>query len=164
MDSLALVCQVKLLRFLQEKEYRRLGETRIRRANVRIIAATNTNLLAAVRDGWFREDLFFRLRVVPIEVPALRERPNDIPLLLEAYVARYAEAYKLPQITISDTALKRLKSYAWPGNIRELENCVNYLTCLQLNRPIEPADLPLLEVDGDTQTNERETVRATVFQ
>ena len=121
-DALALVCQVKLLRFLQEKEYRRLGETRIRRANVRIIAATNTDLLAAVHDGCFREDLFFRLRVVPIEVPALRERPSDIPLLLEAYGSRYAETYKLPKIMISDTALKRLTSYVWPGNIRELEN------------------------------------------
>jgi transcriptional regulator with PAS, ATPase and Fis domain len=78
-DSLALISQVKLLRFLQEKEYRRLGETRIRRANVRIIAATNTDLVDAVRDGRFREDLFFRLQVVPIEVPALRERPSDIP-------------------------------------------------------------------------------------
>jgi two-component system, NtrC family, response regulator GlrR len=129
---------------LQEKEYRQLGETRIRRANVRIIAATNTNLLAAVHDGYFREDLFFRLRVVPIEVPALRERPSDIPLLLEKYVIRYAEAYKLSQITFSHAALERFMSYAWPGNIRELENCVNYLTCLQLDRPVELCDLPLL--------------------
>jgi DNA-binding NtrC family response regulator len=150
-DALALGCQVKLLRFLQEKEYRRLGETRMRRANVRIIAATNTDLLAAVHDGRFREDLFFRLRVVPIEVPALCERPSDIPLLLEEYVTRYAEAYKLPQITLSSAALERLMSYAWPGNVRELENCVNYLTCLQLDRPVQPCDLPLLsaeEADG----------------
>ena len=154
-DALALGCQVKLLRFLQEKEYRRLGETRIRRANVRIIAATNTDLLAAVRDGWFREDLFFRLRVVPIEVPALRERPSDIPLLLEEYATRYAEAYKLPQITFSDTALERLKAYAWPGNIRELENCVNYLTCLQLDRPVKPYDLPLLGAAEIGHANER---------
>jgi DNA-binding NtrC family response regulator len=154
-DALALVCQVKLLRFLQEKEYRRLGETRIRRANVRIIAATNTDLLTAVCDGWFRDDLFFRLRVMPIEIPALRERPSDIPLLLKEYVTRYAEAYKLPQITISETALKRLQSYAWPGNIRELENCVNYLTCLQLDRPVEPCDLPLLGVEEIAHANER---------
>ena len=154
-DSLALVCQVKLLRFLQEKVYRRLGETRIRRANVRIIAATNTNLLTAVHDGRFREDLFFRLRVVPIEVPALRERPSDIPLLLAEYVAHYAEVYKLSQITFSDAALERFKSYAWPGNIRELENCVNYLTCLQLNRPIHPEDLPLLHLAESAQVNEQ---------
>jgi two-component system, NtrC family, response regulator GlrR len=154
-DSLALISQVKLLRFLQEKEYRRLGETRIRRANVRIIAATNTDLLSAVRDGWFREDLFFRLRVVPIEVPALRERPSDIPLLLGEYIVRYAEVYKLPPITFSDAALERLKSYVWPGNIRELENCVNYLTCLQLDCPVEPCDLPLLGVEEIAHANER---------
>jgi DNA-binding NtrC family response regulator len=154
-DALALGCQVKLLRFLQEKEYRRLGETRIRRANVRIIAATNTDLLAAVHDGRFREDLFFRLRVVPIEVPALCERPSDIPLLLEEYVTRYAEAYKLPQITFSNAALERLKSYTWPGNIRELENCVNYLTCLQLDRHIKLRDLPLLGAGEIVHTNER---------
>jgi two-component system response regulator AtoC len=85
-DALALISQVKLLRFLQEKEYRRLGETRLQRANVRIIAATNTDLLAAVRDGRFREDLFFRLRVVPIDVPPLCERPSDVPLLLKELI------------------------------------------------------------------------------
>jgi two-component system response regulator AtoC len=153
-DALALISQVKLLRFLQEKEYRRLGETRLRRANVRIIAATNTDLLAAVHDGRFREDLFFRLRVVPIEVPALRERPSDIFPLLEEYVSRYAETYKLPQITFSAAAFARLKSYAWPGNIRELENCVNYLTCLQLNHPIRPSDLPLLHIKENAQAHE----------
>jgi transcriptional regulator with GAF, ATPase, and Fis domain len=153
-DSLALVCQVKLLRFLQEKEYRRLGETRIRRANVRIIAATNTDLPAAVHDGRFREDLFFSFRVVPNEVPSLRERPGDIPLLLAEYIAYYAEVYKLSQITFSNSALERLKSYAWPGNIRELENCVNYLTCLQVDRPVEPRDLPLLGGEESAHINE----------
>jgi two-component system response regulator AtoC len=146
-DSLALICQVKLLRFLQEKEYRRLGETRIRRANVRIIAATNTDLFGAVRDGRFREDLFFRLRIVPIEVPALCDRASDIPLLLDAYITHYAGMYKLPKIILSGAALERLKSYTWPGNIRELENCVKYLTCLQLNRPADLHDLPLLETE-----------------
>jgi DNA-binding NtrC family response regulator len=153
-DALALISQVKLLRFLQEKEYRRLGETRLRRANVRIIAATNTDLLVAMRDGRFREDLFFRLRVVPIDVPPLRQRPSDVPPLLEEYVSHYAEAYKLPPITFSNAALARLQSYPWPGNIRELENCVNYLTCLQLNRPIRPSDLPLLCIKGNPQANE----------
>lgn len=165
-DSLALISQVKLLRFLQEKEYRRLGETRLRRANVRIIAATNTDLVAAVRDGRFREDLFFRLRVVPIEVPALRERPSDIPPLLEEYVARYAEVYQLQQITFSEAALTRLKVYAWPGNIRELENCVHYLTCLQLNRPVQPMDLPLLSLEEQAQArgqNEEATPGETAW-
>jgi len=147
-DSLALIAQVKLLRFLQEKEYRRLGETRLRRANLRIIAATNTDLLAAVREGWFREDLFFRLRVIPIEVPPLCQRPADIPLLLEEYANLFAKTYQLPKITFSAAAMETLKSYSWPGNIRELENCVKCLTCWQLNRHIQPEDLPLLNLEA----------------
>jgi len=152
-DSLSLICQVKLLRFLQEKEYRRLGEARIRRANIRIIAATNTDLLAAVRQGAFREDLFFRLRVVPIEVAPLRERPEDIALLLEEFEVRFAQAYQLPKISLTPAALDKLKSYVWPGNIRELENCVNYLTCWQLNRPVQPSDLPLLDREENEPAN-----------
>jgi DNA-binding NtrC family response regulator len=139
-DSLALIAQVKLLRFLQGKEYRRLGETRLRRANVRIIAATNTDLLAAVREGYFREDLFFRLRVIPIEVPALRERACDIPVLIEEFAKRFAQTYQLPRTSFSPAAMEKMRCYSWPGNIRELENCVNYLTCRQLNRTIQPTD------------------------
>lgn len=152
-DSLALVAQVKLLRFLQEKEYRRLGETRLRRTNLRIIAATNTDLLAAVREGHFREDLFFRLRVIPIEVPPLCERPSDIPLLIEEFASRFAEAYNLPKVMVSAAAMERLNSYSWPGNIRELENCMNCLTCWQLNRPVQPIDLPLLNLEKDEFAN-----------
>lgn len=148
-DSLSLPSQVKLLRFLQDKQYRRLGETRIRSSDVRFIAATNTDLLCAMREGRFREDLFFRLRVIPIEVPALRERPEDIPVLLSLYVTYYAKAYQLIEICFSEVARRRLETYTWPGNIRELENCVRYLTCLQLNRNVEPADLPLLNIEGE---------------
>jgi two-component system, NtrC family, response regulator GlrR len=144
-DSLPLACQAKLLRFLQQKEYRRLGETRLRHADLRIIAATNADLIAAVRAKSFREDFFFRLRVVPIEVPSLAQRREDIPLLLKVFSARIADEYRLPQIVISDRACERLLSYAWPGNVRELENCVKYLTCLQLTRPVDPYDLPLIQ-------------------
>lgn len=144
-DSLTLVSQVKLLRFLQEKEYRRLGETRVRRANVRIISATNADLLAAVRQGRFREDLFFRLRVVPIEIPALHQRPEDIVELLRAFTQKASDEYGVPSVEFSEAALSRLKNYEWPGNIRELENCVDFVTCLQLQRPVEPQDLPLLK-------------------
>jgi two-component system, NtrC family, response regulator GlrR len=151
--SLALIAQVKLLRFLQEKEYRRLGETRLRRANVRVIAATNTDLLAAIHDGQFREDLFFRLRVVPIEIPPLCERPSDIPVLLNEFANRFAEAHHLPKITFSVEAMEKLKTYRWPGNIRELENCVNYLTCCQLERLVYITDLPLLNIVGHERSN-----------
>jgi DNA-binding NtrC family response regulator len=150
-DSLPLPCQVKLLRFLQDKGYRRLGETRLRRANVRIIAATNADLVAAVRAKSFREDLFFRLRVVPVEVPSLVQRPEDILFLVNIFTEHCSETYKLPRIVFQGSALDRLRSYSWPGNIRELENCVKYLTCLQLARPIDISDLPLL---GEGKTGE----------
>src|SRR5207253_198207 len=104
-DSLAPTSQVKLLRLIQEKEYRRLGESRTRRADIRIVAATNADLQTAVREKRFREDLFFRLRVVPIEVPPLRERREDIPPLLSTYIAQYAQAYGLPTVTFTRAAL-----------------------------------------------------------
>jgi DNA-binding NtrC family response regulator len=150
-DSLPLGGQVKLLRFLQDRDYRRLGETHLRQANVRIIAATNADLLSAVRAKSFREDLFFRLRVVPVEVPSLNQRPDDIPLLIDTFAERCSEGYKLPRVVIGSSALERLKSYSWPGNIRELENCIKYLTCLQLGRRVDPSDLPLL---GLSETDE----------
>ena len=150
-DSLSLPGQIKLLRYLQDKQYRRLGDTRIRRSDVRFIAATNADLITAMREGRFREDLFFRLRVIPIEVPALRDRPEDIPVLLASYKSYYAKAYHLAQVRFSAAAQRRLETYSWPGNIRELENCVKYLTCLQLVRDVEPADLPLLDAEHEEE-------------
>jgi DNA-binding NtrC family response regulator len=147
-DSLPPLNQVKVLRFVQEKEYRRLGDSRTRKADVRFLAATNADLPELVRAGRFRADLFFRLRVVPVEVPSLRARPQDVPLLLEQYAEHYAEEYGAPRVEFSPAARRVLDAYAWPGNIRELENCVRYLTCLQLARPAEPSDLPLLDSAG----------------
>ena len=144
-DSLPLACQVKMLRFLQDKRYRRLGEARVRQADVRVLSATNTNLRAAVDEGRFREDLFYRLHVVPVEVPRLAERPEDIPLLLEANADRWSHEYRLPRVVFSEAAAARLQGYSWPGNVRELENCVKYLTTLQLLRPVDPHDLPFGE-------------------
>ena len=143
-DSLPQPSQSKLLRFLQDKAYRRLGDTRLQRANVRIVAATNVDLMSAVRAQTFREDLFFRICVVPLKVPPLAERPDDIPPLIDAFIERCSEAYKLPRIVLNPCALARLESYVWPGNVRELENCIKYLTCLQLTRPVDLYDLPLL--------------------
>ncbi len=148
-DTLQAVNQVKLLRFVQEKEYRRLGEVRLRRANVRVIAATNADLTEAVRTGRFREDLFFRLRVVPITVPPLRDRADDIEPLLAAYIAHYAVEYGFPPIEFSAGARARMARYGWPGNIRELQNCVRYFTCLQLQRASHAAELPLLDNGED---------------
>jgi len=142
-DSLPMPCQVKLLRFVQDKEYRRLGEPRLRKANVRFIAATNADLLANAKEGRFRADLLYRLRVVPIEVPPLRDRRDDIPVLLETFCETCSEAYKLPRPVFSDRAMRRLLTYDWPGNVRELENCVKYLTCVQFTRPVDLYDLPM---------------------
>ena len=163
-DTLSLPCQVKLLRFIQEKEYRRLGETRLRRANVRLIAATNTDLLAAVKAGRFREDLFFRLRVIPVEIPPLWKRKADIRPLLNEYVSYYAEIYKVAPITFDAGALERMERYTWPGNIRELENCVQYLTCLQCDHPVQAEDLPLLNLEEEQDQTPAEVGSGLSFQ
>jgi two-component system response regulator GlrR len=147
-DSLTLPSQIKLLRFLQEKEYRRLGETRLRKADVRVVAATNADLEAAVHEKRFRLDLFFRLRVAPVSVPALRERPEDLLALTAVFIDNYAETYQLPRLHLSSAAMDSIQAYPWPGNVRELENCIRYLTCLSLDRPVQPSDLPLLNA-GD---------------
>jgi DNA-binding NtrC family response regulator len=148
-DTLSLPSQVKLLRFIQEREYRRLGEARTQRANVRFVAATNTDLLATVQAGRFRQDLFFRLRVIPIEVPALWKRPEDILPLIKEYIRHYARLYNLEPVLLSPGAVERLVAYSWPGNVRELENCMQYLTCLRLGQPVQSEDLPLLAVEEE---------------
>lgn len=173
-DALPLPSQVKLLRFVQEKVYRRLGEPRQRRADVRFIAASNADLGSAVREGRFREDLLYRLRVVPLDVPPLRSRRDDIPVLLASFSDTYASAYRLPRAVYSEGAMHHLLTYDWPGNVRELENCVRYLTCMQLSRAVEVRDLPLrgrdevrptlmpprpTVVDGELQQLKREMVR-----
>jgi DNA-binding NtrC family response regulator len=146
-DTLSMISQAKLLRFVQHKEYRRLGETRIRRADVRFIAASNCNLTDRVRHGHFREDLFFRLRVVPLEVPRLAARPEDIAPLFAYFATKYAREYSVEAITLSAEGLTVLEAHYWPGNVRELENCVRYLSCLQPSGPVQPEDLPLCRID-----------------
>jgi DNA-binding NtrC family response regulator len=145
-DALPLPCQAKLLRFAQLREYRRLGEAFTRKSDVRLITASNADLQARVRCGAFREDLYFRLRVVPVEIPPLADRPEDIPALLDHFIAAYARDYDVEPVRFGSAARERLMAYSWPGNVRELENCVRYLTCLGLDRPVRPDDLPLLDL------------------
>jgi PAS domain S-box-containing protein len=116
--------QVALLRVLQEREFERVGGTKVIRANVRVIAATNRDLQASIQSGTFRSDLFYRLNVFPIEMPPLRERIEDIPLLVEYFIDRYASKAGKKIRGINRTTLDRLKAYTWPGNIRELQNVV----------------------------------------
>jgi transcriptional regulator with PAS, ATPase and Fis domain len=116
--------QVKLLRFLQEREYKPLGSSKNRKADVRVIAATNKDLLTCVMKGTFRSDLFYRLNIVCTHVPPLRDRKDDIPLLTEHFIDKYTEKFNRPRVQLSYTDMECLESYAWPGNIRELENII----------------------------------------
>ena len=143
-DALAPANQVKLLRLLQEKEYRRLGDARPQQANARIIAATNRDLVRAARAGQFREDLMFRLRVVPLVVPPLRDRRDDVLPLLDAFTDWYAATYHVAASVFTPEARAALRDYRWPGNVRELENLVRHLTCMYPGAVIEASQLPLL--------------------
>jgi len=124
LDSLPLLAQVKLLRFLQEKEYRPVGGKENLSADVRVIAATNINLENAVRAGKIRQDLYYRLNMIPIELPPLRDRREDIPLLAASFLARFAREFRKNVNGFSSDAMMKLCGYDWPGNIRELENVI----------------------------------------
>lgn len=142
LDTLPLAGQIKLLRLIQQKEYRPLGDTRLRRSDVRIIAATNSDLATLVREGRFRSDLFFRLHVLPIHVPPLKERREDIPVLLAHFIHHYAREYGKEPLTFSEEALQRLWDYGWPGNIRELENLIERVLLFADGPSITAKDLP----------------------
>jgi two-component system response regulator GlrR len=116
--------QVKLLRFLQEKEYRPLGSSRMRQANVRVIAASNLDLQEAVGNGKVRQDLYYRLNVISLTVPPLRERREDIPLLARHFLDKYAREFNRDATDFSPGALNSLMTYSWPGNVRELEHVI----------------------------------------
>ncbi len=138
--------QAKLLRVLQEKTFERVGDTRTRRADVRVIAATNRNLHQLVREGHFREDLFYRLAVVPIATPSLRERKEDVPLLVEHFIQKYRPRYFAGREErfegISNRALALMLEYGWPGNVRELEHAIEYAMVSTTSNRIERAFLP----------------------
>jgi two-component system response regulator AtoC len=141
--EIPLPVQVKLLRFLQEGEIRRVGDTKVRKFDVRIIAATNRNLEEAIRDGIFREDLFFRLNVIPIFLPPLRERKEDIPPLATYLLQRLCDAHSRNVTGISSQTLKIFMNYTWPGNVREMENVIEYaLHLTDEKNPIRPDQLP----------------------
>ena len=135
--------QVKLLRFLQEGENRRVGDTAVKKLDVRIIAATNRNLDEAVRDGIFREDLFFRLNVIPVFLPPLRERKEDIPSLAAHLLQRLCDAHSRNVTGLSSEALRAFMNYSWPGNVREMENVIEYaLHLADDGNPIRMEQLP----------------------
>jgi len=140
----SLGMQVKLLRVLQDKKIYMVGSNRSRTVDVRIIAATNKDLISLIQKGKFREDLFYRLNVIMIDIPPLRERDNDILLLIQYFATRFAGEYGKTTPRFSDRALEILKNYNWPGNVRELENIVQRLVVMTEGETIEVPDLPSL--------------------
>src|SRR6202047_4627391 len=135
--------QVKLLRVLQEREFERLGGTRTIKVDVRLIAATNRDLRAALEDGTFREDLYYRLNVVPIDIAPLRERKEDIPDLVKLFLARFCQGSAGQPLAVSPAALEQLMAFHWPGNVRELENVIERACALARGPVLEPADIHL---------------------
>ena len=134
--------QVKLLRVLQEKEFARVGGSRTLACDVRVLAATNRNLQAAIAEGRFRQDLYYRLNVFPIELPPLRSRQEDIPLLVEHFARRCSVSLGVPQPKVSPEAMALLVMYAWPGNIRELQNVVERAVLLAEGEILPGAPAP----------------------
>ncbi|MEO8258496.1 MAG: sigma-54 dependent transcriptional regulator [Acidobacteriota bacterium] len=137
--------QMKLLRVLQEREFERVGDSQTTRVDVRVIAATNNDLGRMVADGRFREDLFYRLNVIPVQLPSLRERREDIPLLVRHFLERFAggDGPSRPPLIVAQDAMRQLMGYAWPGNVRQLENAVERAVALSAGRTqIELGDLP----------------------
>lgn len=141
-NSLPLTMQAKLLRFLDSGECLAIGDTATYKVNVRIIAATNTDLMNQVTSGEFRQDLYFRLNVVPLELPALAQRSEDIEYLIAHFMAQFEKTHNIKAPVFSKSTLKVLKAYPWPGNIRELRNLCERLSILLAGRTIEIENLP----------------------
>ena len=135
--ELPIQTQARLLRVLETGEYIRVGGTEIRKTDVRIVAATNVNMRKAVSEGRFREDLYYRLNTIPIQMPALRERGNDILLLFRLFAMQMAEKYRLPKISLSDEAKEIMLKYKWPGNVRQLKNITEQMSVLSRERVID---------------------------
>ena len=142
-NSLPLAIQAKLLRFLESGECLAVGETKPYTSDVRIIAATNTDLLTQIDEGKFRQDLFFRLSVVPLEIPPLRQRTEDIEALSQHFFKEFSERYSVAESQFSKQAIRKLRHYDWPGNIRELRNLCERLSILLPGTTIEAENLPI---------------------
>ncbi|MDF1755596.1 MAG: sigma-54 dependent transcriptional regulator [Verrucomicrobiales bacterium] len=152
--ELPLDIQPKLLRLLQEREYERLGETKTRQAEVRVIAATNRNLKECVSEGSFREDLYYRLNVISVEMPSLRERPNDLRHFADSFVEFFAQQTRRNLSGFSESGLTRLVSHSWPGNLRELRNAIERAVILSRGDQIMEEDLPMPEAASSSNGSE----------
>ncbi|NQU42695.1 sigma-54-dependent Fis family transcriptional regulator [bacterium] len=167
--------QVKLLRVLQEQEFERVGGTETIRVDVRLVTATNQDIEGAVRENRFREDLYYRLNVVKIQIPPLRERDNDIPILVEHFLEEFCEENSKPRLRISAKVMNALRQYTWPGNVRQLRNVIEGMVVLSTTKELTEKDLPpevrvnssdgkslQLRVGASLADMEREMIRATL--
>lgn len=155
--ELPIATQARLLRVLETGEYIRVGGQEVRKTNVRIVAATNVNMRKAVSEGRFREDLYYRLNTIPIMMPPLRERGNDILLLFRLFAMQMAEKYKLPKIVLTDDAKTIMLKYKWPGNVRQLKNITEQMSVLSEKREIDAQTL-LRFIPQDEETTQLATI------
>jgi transcriptional regulator with PAS, ATPase and Fis domain len=177
--ELPLSTQVRLLRVLETGEFMRVGSSKVIKTDVRVVAATNLDITAAVKKGKFREDLYYRLNTVPIQVPSLKQRGNDILLLFRKFASDFSERYRMPAIRLSEEARQILVNYEWPGNVRQLKNITEQLSIIEQDREIAPSilinylpdyhktRLPALirgeHVSEDTFNSEREILYKVLF-
>src|SRR5438552_9952373 len=150
--DMPLVMQVKLLHFLEQGRFRRVGSTRDQNADVRVVAATNRDLPQEVDRQRFRADLYYRLNVVSLHVPPLRERPEDIPHFIDHFLEIYRQRFNRPKLDVSDNVRQRLLKYSWPGNVRELRNCLERAAAISVSDMIEAAQIPFLGLEQSLAT------------
>ncbi|NDW13367.1 sigma-54-dependent Fis family transcriptional regulator [Bacteroides sp. 214] len=172
--ELPLPTQARLLRVLESGEFIKVGSSKVEKTDVRIVAATNVNLTKAISDGRFREDLYYRLNTIPIQVPALRERGEDVVLLFRKFASDFAEKYRMPAIQLTDDAKEMLMRFAWPGNVRQLKNITEQISIIETNREVTsdilrnylPAQaaqkLPM--IFGSKETKSFESEREILYQ
>lgn len=176
--ELPLSTQARLLRVLESGEFIKVGSSTVEKTDVRIVAATNANLTKAISEGRFREDLYYRLNTIPIQIPPLRDRGSDIHLLFRKFASDFAEKYRMPSIQLTDDAKELLQSYRWPGNVRQLKNITEQISIIETNREINAevldgylpkanfsSNLPALLVSNDSKTfeSEREILYKVLF-
>lgn len=147
--ELPLPTQARLLRVLESGEFIRVGSSKVQKTNVRVIAATNLDIPHAVKNGKFREDLYYRLNTIPITIPPLRERKEDIPLLFRKFASDFAEKYRMPAVRLTEDAVQLLQSFRWPGNIRQLKNVTEQVSIIERERSVNADTLRKYIPDND---------------
>lgn len=174
--ELPLSTQVRLLRVLQSGEFLRVGSAKVQKTDVRVVAATNNDLLKSIETGRFREDLYYRLNTVPIAVPALRDRPEDIPLLFRKFASDVAVQYHMPPVTLDDGARQMLQNYYWRGNIRQLKNVAEQISALERTRtitaevlsgyltPVQPSSSAMAPNGGAAASGDMSTERELLYK